>query len=374
MQSPKALFIMPRLSNPVILTRIDMLRCAGWQVEVMSFRRDLLNGKRPDWPVTILGSIRNESYLGRLPTLLLATSKIRAAMRRSQLVYAYGLDLALAALIAGLGLAKPIVIDVLDIKEIQTAPGLKGRLLRAIDRIVIARTRLLVLSSTEYHHYFRGWLKMHTPSLVIENKIETSRDAGDPSQASQAERGPPLLDRPLVIGWFALLRDPWSLEFLECLMELAPEKFEILLAGTVLPKLTDFTSFLERNPDVQYRGSFRHPDDMPELYQNIDMMLTCYPTVIPESWSRSCRYYESCFFQKPVIVRAGTGDAVEVAKHRIGVVLHESSPEAAAREFIAITTADWLRWQANMAALPPHNYMFTDEVHRLSDTLKDILK
>ncbi len=374
MPPAKILFILPRLANPVILIRIDMLRRAGWEVEVMAFQRDIPTERLPDWPITILGRIQDEFYLRRLPTLLFVAPKIRAAMRRSQLVYAYGLDLALVALIAGLGLAKPVVINVLDVRGAQTAPGLRGWLLRTIDRIVVARTRLLILSSTEYHHYFRDWLKIRTPSLVIENKIETSRAAARPNQVSQTEEETPLLSRPLVIGWFASLRDPWSVEFLKCLIRLAPGKFKILLAGDVSPKLTDFACFLERNPDVQYRGIFHYPDDMPGLYRNVDMMLTCYPPVIPESWSRSCRYYESCFFQKPVIVRAGTGDAVEVAKHRIGVVLGESSPEAAAREFSAITAADWLCWQASMAALPPHNYMFTDEVCGLSDVLKDILK
>ena len=182
----------------------------------------------------------------------------------------------------------------------------------------------------------------------------------------------PLLDRPLVIGWFAILRRPWVLEFLESLNRLSNGRFEVVIAGAVSSKLPGFDSFLHRNPGIKYLGPFRHPDDLPQLYRNVDMVLACFSPFPPESGHRSTRYYEACFFQKPLIVRPGE-DVLEVEKHQIGMVLGESSPADAARTFSAVTGDDWLRWRANMAALPLHHFVFTDEASKLASALEEIL-
>ncbi len=371
MASTRILYLTPRTPNPVMAAQIDLLRQAGFQVEIMAFQRINLayvGTSLPDSEINILGHIRDRRYLERLPTLLRAVPKIRAAIRRSQLIYAStSTDIAFLGFIAGLGLGRPIVIHVWYLRPIQAAPGLQGKLMRAIDRFTVRRCRLLILDSAGLRHYFFGWLKARKQSLLMEMKIEASRTRG-----SMPKNGLPLLDRPLVIGWFGILRHTWSLEFIECLNRLSNGKFKIVIAGTVSPKLHRFDCFLRENPDVEYRGRFQHPKDMPQLHGDVDMVLACLSPFPPESWHRSTRYYEACFFQKPLIVRPGE-DAGEVEKHQIGLVLNESSPEDAARTFSAITSDDWLRWRANMAKLPRRRYMFTDEASKLSRALAAIL-
>ena len=347
-----------------------MLQRTGYQVEAMAFRRDFSPGRLPNCPVATLGSIRNERYLRRIPTLIGSMRKLRPAIRRSQLVYAFNTDLALTALIAGLGLGKPIVLEVRDIREIQVARGLKGRIVRSIDKFVVERCRLLIVSSSGYYRYFRDWLKTSTRSLVIENKVEPFRAVEGRGDESPAAEGVPFLDRPLRIGYFSRLRDQWSLDFLECLIGLSNGRFKVVVAG--VPKIHDFDRFLERTPGIEYRGQYRHPEDLPELYGNVDMILACYPAVIPHGWSQSTRYYESCFFRKPLIVRAGTRDAEEVERHQIGFIIGERRPEDAAKEVSAITADDWFRWRAHMAGLPPHVYLHTREADDLAAALKEL--
>ncbi len=368
MASTRILCLVRRATNPIMMAQVDLLRQAGFQVKVMSFRGPFYMGRIVDSRVTILGHIQNEAYLRRLPTLLRAIPKVRAAMRHSQLTYAFSADMVLIALIAGLGLGRrPMILNVMYLRPAQTAPGWRGKLMRAIDRFAVRRCRLLILDSAGLRHYFFGWLKTRKQSLLMETKIEASRTRG-----SIPKNGLPLLDRPLVIGWFGVIRHRWSLEFLECLNRLPSGRFKIVIAGPAAPKLRGFDSFLHSNPDIKFYGSFQHPDDLPRLYGGVDMVQACLSPFPPESWHRSIRYYEACFFQKPLIVRPGE-DAGEVEKHQIGLVLNESSPEDAARTFSAITSDDWLRWRANMAKLPRRRYMFTDEASKLSRALAAIL-
>ena len=231
MSSARILCLLNRISHPISAAPIDMLRQAGFQIEVMGFQRLPWFGRPPKWPVTILGHIQRKSYLKRTLTLLKAAPKIRAAIKRSQLVYAYNADMALLACIAGLGLRRPIVFHALYLQPIQVASGWRGKLARTIDRFVVGRCHLLVLTSSGLHHYFRGWLKTRTRILVIEAKIESSRAAAAGKSSQQEKDSVPLLDRPLTIGWFGMLRGQWSLEFLECLSRLSNRRFEILLAG-----------------------------------------------------------------------------------------------------------------------------------------------
>ncbi len=372
MSSARILCLLNRISHPISAAPIDMLRQAGFQVEVMGFQRLPWFGRPPKWPVTILGHIQRKSYLKRTLTLLKAAPKIRAAIKRSQLVYAYNADMALLACIAGLGLRRPIVFHALYLQPIQVASGWRGKLARTIDRFVVGRCHLLVLTSSGLHHYFRGWLKTRTRILVIEAKIESSRAAAVGKSSRQEKDSVPLLDRPLTIGWFGMLRGQWSLEFLECLSRLSNGRFEILLAGAAAPHLRGFDRFLESGPGIKFLGAFRHPEDLAELYGSVDMVLACLSADIPGRWMQAGRYYEACFFQKPLIVRPGE-DARQVEKHQIGVVLDESSPAEAAKTFSAVTSGHWLRWRTNMAALPPNHYLFTDEASQLSRALQEIL-
>lgn len=370
----RVLCILPRLTHPMVVRRLKMLEEElGCQVEIMAFQRDFYHGRSLNWPTTILGRIQHERYLRRVLVLIRSVSKIRSRIRCNQLVYAFHMDLALTALIARLGLGKPIILDVLDIVPYQTSPGWKSRLIRAVEKFTVERCSLLVLIASRYRRYYRDWLNVSTPDIVIEEKVESSRNRANRGERLPALPRVPFVDRPLRIGYFSVIRDLWSLEFLACLAKSSRERFEIFLAGAVASKLHDFDRFLEKNPGITYRGVFQHPDDLQKLYESVDMILACYSPVIPYCWSQSSRYYEACFFQRPLIVRAGTGDASGVRQHQTGLIIRENRPADAARKLSAVTIDDWLRWRANMAALPRHIYSLTSEADDLAGALSNLL-
>lgn len=356
-----------------MIGRLEMLQQQGHQIEVMALQRGFYyHGRSLDQPVTILGRVDHGDYLKRIPILIRSFPKIRAGIRRNQLVYVLNLDLALMVIVSGWGLARPVILDVLDITKIQLASGLKGRLIRVLDKFVVERCHLLMLQSPDYRHYYRDWLHTNTPDITTPGgRVEYARVvAHRKDEATPA--GVPLRDRPLKIGYFAMMRDQWSLEFLECLSKSSKKRFEFLLAGTVSSTLHGFDQFLKRNPDIQYKGPFQHPEDIPELYGSIDMIMACFPPELPFGWSRSCRSYEAYLFQKPLIVRAGTGDSKAVERYQIGLILDENNPEDAVGEIRDITADDWLRWRTNMAALPLDFYSYNNKSNDLVRVLNDL--
>lgn len=373
------LFVSTRLSHPITATRVEMLEKEGFEIEIVGFERAGFYGRLPSQPFAVLGSLRDGKYPLRILGLLRALKKLRSAIRRNDLVYANGADVALGVVLAGMLLGKPILREVPDVEAVLLSTGMRGSLYRWVDRFIESRCHLLVLTSSGYEDYYRKWLQIDTPSVVIENKVEPAlaaawadclRDSGPHDDPASM----PLLDRPLRLGWFAQIRHPWSLDLVEHLVAVAGDRFEVVIGGVVTSDINDFDEFLERNPRVEYLGPFRHPADLEGMYAQVDLQLACYDPEIPDGWSLSCRFYDSCALGTPLVSRADTADAVRVERYQLGLVLHEKDPQAAAEELARITLGEWQLWRDNVAALAPDTYTLSDESARLADAIEALTR
>ncbi len=372
MSEQRILYLSGNLSHPMNTRRVGMLRDAGFEIEAAGFDRSKYGTDTSVDRFKTLGHIEDGSYFKRLSRFLASLPRMRRAIRRNDLVYVVAPDMAGVALLARLAIRKPVVLEVPDLLMVLGAPGLIGWTRRRIDRFVVGRCRLLVLTASEYQTYYRGWLGATTPSLVFENKPDAAL-ASAWRELPKQNPGVPLQDRPMRVGWFAGIRDQWSMELIEHAVTAFGDKFEFVIAGLVTSRIEGFDEFLSRNGAVEYRGVFQRPDDLPRLYSDVDMALACYDPTFPNGLSRSYRSYDACAFRTPVIARADTGDALWVQHHQVGKVLHSSEASDAADELAGITSADWLRWRDSLEALQPQVYTFTDEPDRLAAALRDLL-
>lgn len=373
------LCLLPRMFDARISRRVDMLKRAGFKVEILAFERSLDPGRVPDCPTASLGTIRHGRYLTRIVSLLSAVRKVRPVMRRNDVLYAFNTDMAFLAQLSGVGLnkPKPLVQETADILNMQTA-NVWGAAVRAVDKRITERCKLLVLTSESYCSYYQRWLGIKTPTLVIENKLSAAfvskvRKTGlPPPDAAPSE------DRPLRIGWFGILREPWSLRVLDALTRAAPRKFQVVLAGVFdrpMQKLgIDSASFEQamNNPNIEYRGPYSAPDDLPDLYSSVDLVMDCYQSTIPFRWSQTNKYYEACLFGKPLIACSGSADAKQIERHDIGLVLSGTDVREAVAQIRGISAEEWLHWHNNMAALPPRVFTLIDEEETLGSKLRAI--
>ena len=353
--------------------RVRMLQGAGFQVEAAAFKNSHFLGRPLDCPVQSLGHLWFKTYLFRVFEIMTRTLKIRAAIRRSDIVYAFYLEMAMVAQIASVGLSKPVILEIHDIRSHQVSRGFKGCLIRSLDKSVTGACGLLVFTTVNYKSYYRDRLNIETPTLIIENKTEETFAKTIRGNVIKSSTCQQLDSRPLRIGYFGLLKDEWSLRLLELLTTTAPEMFKAVLAGTSL-RLEDFPRRVQQNQNIEFRGEYIHPHDLVGLYTGVDVVLACYPPVIPGSWAQSNRYYEACLFQKPLIVRAGTGDANHVARHEIGMIITDDDLESAAAAVRSVTSVQWDNWRANMEKLPPEVYSHTNEAEWLSRAIKNAIE
>lgn len=367
----RILSLQPTLTIARVAKRIDMLQRTGCRFESLGFERNASTGRLPNCSVGSFGPLAHGRYLSRIPKMVGVLPKVRAAIGRNDLVYAFNPDMALLALVAGAGLRKPVVLEVGDIREVQVDAGLQGLAFRRIDRILTGACRLLVLTADGYNNYYQGWLGVATPRMVIENKLDAPYAAAVRANSPGGRAAAPLAGRPLRIGWFGLLRDEWSLSVLDALTRARPRRYSVLLAGKPHRPLdeTRVRSAVAGNPAFEFRGPYQHPDGLAALYADIDVVMAGKPPTIPDAWSRTNRLYDACLFAKPLIVRAGSGDASLVRRHDIGAVVQAEDAAAAAAEIGAVEAEQWESWRANAAALPPEVHTITNEADELQAAL-----
>ena len=141
--SLRILTVLPVLGQPRDSKRIDMLVSLGFDVSVAAFNRAYHSGRVPSRPTQIIGTISHGKYLQRIGRLITALPKLRRAMQDRDIVYASSPDMALLAMIAGIFMGKKFILEVGDVREIQTAEGLKGRLVRIVDPSILRQFEFL---------------------------------------------------------------------------------------------------------------------------------------------------------------------------------------------------------------------------------------
>ena len=373
----RVLCLLPSMTETMVARIVGLLKEEGFDVRAAAFERPHMPGQLPDCPTESLGRIRPGRYLARITGMLRSLPKVRRAMRNSDVVFASGPDLALLGLIAGVGLKRPMVMLICDIRITQVARSWYAAALRALERITVKRCRLLVFLADDYCRYYRDWLRVEVPYVVIANKAAPELVASVGETVPSDAEGPSA-DRPVRIGWFGVIRDRWSMRVLEALTALPESRFAVVIAGSLVRHsgdyglIEEFAERVERVPGIEFAGAYRYPDDLPGLYRGVDMVMACHSAEIPSAWAVSNRYYEACLFRKPLIVRAGTGEADGVRRHDIGLILDGDDVDQAAAQIRRVSTEDLRRWRANMAALPPGVYAFTDEASTLRKALTEI--
>lgn len=373
----KILSLLPVIGHPRDSKRIDMLTEAGFDVEAVAFERDYHKGRLPNCPVEKLGKISHGQYFRRLIKMMAVLPKLRQAIRRNHGVYTSGPDMALIAWISGLGLRRPLFLEIGDIRAIQVAPGLLGGIVRFIDKTVASACSLLVVTSAGFlDHYYRKRLKTVTPAIVIENKIESTTTG---QTVLPPKRNPQLSfsDHPLRIGYFGVLRCEWSWLVLEAFAKAWKENVRITVAGHPMCTI-DIPERVKDLANVEYLGPFQSPQDLPDLYSAVDLVWACYPgpdSDRPEWWTaqaicRSNRFYESCFFRTPLISLRGSGDAEIVDRYGIGLVLKDQEIPEVVKSLSQLQPQLIAEWQNQLETVPRDIYEYTHEVDDLSKAIK----
>jgi succinoglycan biosynthesis protein ExoL len=353
-----------------------MLSKSGIEIESFSFEGRFNEPLKYDCHCTSLGKVKHGfrfiDRLKRLLAIIKAIPTVRRGMRSADYIYVFGVDMLFLCFLSSLGRKrKPgIVLDICDIVGDMVGSSLKARLLRLFERIMIRKIHLLVVTSqafvTEYYEKIQGLRKLRY--IVVENKLtkETCKPLPlDPDNDIQ---------HGLRIGYFGMIRCQRSIDILNMVAKKGNGKASVYIRGVALDsKVGDLANDTRDNPWIEFAGPYLSPKDLPQLYQKVDIVWVCYPYKTKKTgnwrWAKTNRFYESCYYKKPMIALSGTQDGNIVADKELGICFDLSDVDSCAEQILNISQDNLKAWRSNIEHLPESVYLSCDEGQRILDAL-----
>lgn len=365
------LFLLPSISHVRFQKRVNALYHLGFQPDILSFERDYYKGKPWSFPYKSLGYLHHGNYLQRLKLALQAIPTTRKHSRKICIIYSFGLDNLLIAWLSKIGFGKKIIIyEIGDVRELFLGKSLTSKLLRSLEKYLLKKTNLLVITSKAYASgYFQEILGVKNLCYqVIENKLDKNNlPIMTNCFSSQKKQG------FLRIGYFGVIRCHRSWEILKKLVNKREGRFRLYVRG-IFRGLDDIEHEVKNTEFVEYGGPYVSPDDLPEMYDKVDLVWACYPYQGDRTgnwmWARTNRFYEACYFKKPMIAQKGNEDGQIVTKLGIGLSVDLSDIDEAVNSLIKIENKDLNLWEKNLHKVPKKTYIYTDENEMLAEFMK----
>ncbi|MGB3555886.1 MAG: glycosyl transferase [Jannaschia sp.] len=347
---PHILYLAHDLDDAAIWRRVAMLRLGGASVEIAGFRR---GGAPLPEPARVLGRTANARMGRRIASVAKAWIARAAAGGACDAIIARNLEMLALAVPAARrrgrdGAAPRVVYEVLDVHRLMLRGDLVGRALRAMERRLCRSVDLLLVSSPAFlSRHFERYYPSPPPALLVENKVMAETEA--PAPGMRPAGG------PVTIGWFGILRCPFSLSCLDRVTRATPGRYRVILRGRpAYDSLPDFDAVVKANDDLAFGGAYRYPDDLSEIYGAVDLawLVDRYDAGENSDWLLPNRLYESGRSRVPPICLAGTEVARKAAALGIGVELEAPSVAAAREALDGMDPARLARLRGAMGSVP----------------------
>jgi succinoglycan biosynthesis protein ExoL len=369
----KMLFISNNWADAHQQTRLNGLIGSGFIIHCLGVYRQYYPVQSPITPID-LGTMGHANYQKRLGIYWRLMLHLWKNASHNDYLYVFGFDLMLITLIYKIFIIKKIKIiyEIPDIREIFFLDNYTGKLIRAIEERIIPKIDLLIVTSpefiSEYFVKFRGIrIKDY---LVMENKIH----ADQIPKGRHAFRQIDEFNRKIRIGYFGVLRCQTSLNCLIALAEI--NQFEIILRGIFMPETNHYAEKIKYIRNIFYYGPYQVPERLGSIYNQVDIVWAAYPFSKDKTgnhlWARTNRFYESLFFNKPIILQKCSADAKKAQKlGNIAVEIDMKNEEQVVRDLMSVITPNYLKSAGELIShVTQNNYQITSEYKNLVSCLQ----
>lgn len=330
------------------IRRIRALRTLGCDVTSFCQRREGSHHSTPDWKNVDLGLVKHRDIRGRALGLGTAIRRALVEWRElasADLIVARNLDLALIALaarrLACLRSARrpaPMVYECLDIHDLMTDRGHKGRVMRAVERRVLTRSALLVVSSPGFvTNYFKPVQGYSGPTALIENKLVLGVG---PAQAPTRPLRAVQRKGPLVLGLVGSIRCQASVAMLMSTADLMGDRLHLRFSGSLHEHaLENFHMELAKRANVEWTGAYPYPLGLADAYSGCDLVWAqdMWQRGTNSDWLLPNRIYEASWCGCPSVALADTQTGHRIASDMLGWTIPEATPEALCKLLSGLT-------------------------------------
>jgi len=304
----KILFVLPVTSQPRFSKRIKAYIDKGFKVKVASFERVYFNKNTlPDGVQLIkLGKIEHGNYLKRLPLVIFSIRKIMPEIKSSDFVYFFTPEIfVISSLIFS---NKKFIYEIGDIRII------KNKFLKILFEYFygycLKQSFKVVVTSEKFKSYLSKYYKLNESKFsVVENKLEADFFDNPTFQFHK-------INQSYIIGIVGFFRYRNIIEFLNEFVKIKSD-IKVHLYGDG-PLLNEILTFVDQG-NIIYFGQFKYPDDIPSIYNSIDLSFTMYDSDdLNVKLALPNKLYESIYFNVPILVSKNTFLSEKVDSGGIG--------------------------------------------------------
>ncbi|MFC7292570.1 glucosyltransferase [Hirschia litorea] len=361
--------------------RTMALESAGVKLKGFFFRREKNNADyQPEWDNVELGVTVDNNYAKRVPALLKGLKILvnhKKDLRAAKFIMARNFDMMFIGMLAKVltGSKAKLVYDIPDIQEFFFGTGLKGKVFRGLEKVILNQISLLVVTSPGFvTGYFEKYQNYKGKHFVWENKLLSEQMGNMPSPEQMNVHRAKVGDdnTPWTVCWHGTLRCPKSMGILAETAKRLGNKVKFYLRGkqTIYPELFEKTFAGIEN--VEFGGEYRTPDHLEEIYGPAHFNW-CPDYFDPDGNSPLLlpnRLYQGGALGVVPLTIEGQESANYVRNHNLGHVLPEASADALVAFLEGASWDDYLAARArNYAA---RDSLFLEDANDLKKLLDAI--
>lgn len=324
----KIVFVINTTRQARCIRRVEEFLNHGYQIDAYGFDREGDNRSMPDFPINVVGSFTNgANYLRRICDIRTAIKKIikKGYDRDNTIFYLFNLDIVLAFRSIIGSSNYNYIYEVSDLTELVVANKLLRKTLVWLNRRSMQNALLNVFTSAGFCDYY------NTIPLekicVIPNKVNEKCPAFFISERK-------LSQVKIKIGFVGIIRFETVYNFANVCKDCTNIEFHLYGLVSKGDKYALMLEELaEKHNNIILHGAFKNPQDLPSIYESIDMVLSAYPPTPGVIYAEPNKLYEAIYFRCPIIVNSGTFLARKVKSLNIGYVI-DAMNEDAILEFI----------------------------------------
>ena len=286
-------FILSSLNDPHYRKRVEEFIDHGYSVIVYGFKR---LGQKLDesskFHPKILGEIENRNFASRLVLFNNSIKSIAKECKGKTCFYS-SLDV---AMFAHLYIKSPYIYEVCDLTELTIDNSVLRLFFTWLNKYTIKKSIITIITSEGFAEHFRSikstkmWLIPKKVSSDIQHYETTSSRALN-------------LDK-IRIGFVGSIRYESIYHFTKACVEhgrnIELHLFGIFSDGDEWSLKVKLLS--ESASNVFYHGRFLNPQDLPSIYDQIDLVLCTYTPSPGVKYAEPNKLYEAIYFRCPIIV------------------------------------------------------------------------
>ena len=307
-------FIAPQLQQPRVIRRINTVYQAGIPIKVYGFDSGIFskNLQSISFPVTeIIKRDKKDSRFKKVRCFIKTMRRIRKENSKDDIFYIFSAEMGNFSWIFR---NRKTIYEEADILGAYFKKSIVRKIFKWIDKGTIRRSLLTVFTSEGFVDYTFGEKQKPENVLVIPNKLNSRFFNAE----KKAEVKANTIDiNHIKFGFVGIIRYPNTIiRFAEVVGKLFPQHEFHFYGDPDVPSNVDVVKTMS---NVYLHGPFVNPVELPEIYSNIDIVISCYDTT---SWNvrvaEPNKLYEAVFFETPIIVSKGTFLEKQVERYNDG--------------------------------------------------------